>query len=409
MNLATLEKLLAPVGQALLASLPDYDDSQALSLARRLRAEGVDAELAAAAITQTRLRAAARGKFGDRAAGLLFTQAGLEQATRPPVAELHAARYLAAGVTKVADLTCGLGADSLALATAGRRVLATDLDPITAALAAVNLRPLPGVEVRCADGLGLDLAAEGVDGVSADPARRTATGRRVFDPADYRPPLDAIWSLRSTVPAVGIKVGPGIPHDGLPPDAEVQWVSVDSTVVEAGLWFGPLAPDGPGNTCLLLRQTSGRPAARALRGTGATVEAGPVGAYLFEPDGAVIRAGLVAEAAAELGGHLLDPTIAYVTADSFTAIAPEQVPLASAYRVQDVLPLKVKALKGYLRERQVGRVTIKKRGTSLTPEQLRPQLALQGPNEATIVLTRIAGRHSALVVEPLEAHRFEGH
>ena len=416
MDLATVEQLTSPTGRALLEALPPYDESRALALSAGLRERGVDPGLAAAALTQTRLREKARAKLGPFADGMLLTPEGLEQATRLVVAARHARRFLAAGTTRVADLTCGLGADALAFAGVGLRVLATDVDPATAALAAHNLRAFPEAEVRCADGLVLDLAAEGVDGVYADPMRRTRTGTRVLDPAAYAPPLDAVWALRDVVPALGIKVGPGIAHAGLPEDAETQWVSVDGDVVEAALWFGPLAPDGPGRTALVLRSgADGRVAGRELRGPGPgqdepVAAVGPVGAYLYEPDGAVIRAGLVAQVAAETGGRLLDPTIAYVTSDAGPG-APSsgggtgtgEVPLATAYRVLDVLPFGLKRLKGYLRERNVGRVTIKKRGTAVTPEQLRRDLGLKNtPDsaETTLVLTRVAGRQSVLVVEP---------
>ena len=416
MDLATVEQLTSPAGRALLEALPPYDETRALALSAGLRERGVDPGLAAAALTQTRLREKARAKLGPFADGMLFTPEGLEQATRLVVAARHAQRYLAAGTTRVADLTCGLGADALALAGVGLRVLATDVDPATASLAAHNLRAFPEAEVRCADGLALDLLAEGVDGVYADPMRRTRTGTRVLDPAAYAPPLDAVWALRDAVPALGIKVGPGIAHAGLPEDAETQWVSVDGAVVEAALWFGPLAPAGPGRTALVLRSTrDGRVAARELRGPAPgepepVPDVGAVGGYLYEPDGAVIRAGLVAQVAAETGGRLLDPTIAYVTSDtgpgapsSGTGTGPDEVPLATAYRVLDVLPFGLKRLKGYLRERGVGRVTIKKRGTAVTPEQLRRDLGLRntpGSAETTLVLTRVGGRQSVLVVEP---------
>ncbi|MFD6176956.1 MULTISPECIES: class I SAM-dependent methyltransferase [unclassified Isoptericola] len=406
MDAASVSKLLSPDGWALLNSLPPYDEKQAMTLATRLRADGVDPDLAAAALTQSRLRAKARAKLGDFADGMLFTPDGVEQATRLVVAALHARRYLAAGVTKVADLTSGIGADALAFAGVGLRVLATDVDEMTAALATVNLRHFPEAEVRHADGLALDLAAEGVDGVYADPARRTRGGRRVFDPAAYAPPLDAVWALRDQVPALGIKVGPGIPHQGLPEDAETQWVSVDGDVVEAGLWFGPLAPAGPGRSALVLTTRDGATASRTLRtdgdGSDLVPDVGPAGAYLYEPDGAVIRAGLVAHAAAELGGRLLDRTIAYVTTDQPAAPQAAGVaPLATGYRVLDLMPFNLKRLKAYLRERGVGRLTIKKRGTAVTPEQLRAQLSPKGDAEATLVLTRVGGAQHVLVVEPL--------
>jgi THUMP domain-like len=394
MDAAGLTKLLSPEGWALLSALPPYEEGRTMALSERLRRDGVDPELVAAALTQSRLRARAHTKFESFADGMLFTPGGLEQATRLTVAAHHARRYVAAGVTRVADLTCGIGADSLAFAGVGLSVLATDTDELTAALATVNLRHFPEAEVRQADGLSLDFADEGVDGLYADPARRVSTGRRVFDPAAYSPPLDAVQALRDRVPALGIKVGPGIPHGALPADAETQWVSVDGDVVEAGLWFGPLRADEPGRSALVLR---GRSAVAVRDEHVGPASVGRVGGYLYEPDGAVIRAGLVAQVAADVDGRLIDPTIAYVTSD---ALHP--TPLATAYRVLDTLPFGLKRLRTYLRERGVGRLTIKKRGTAVVPEQLRKQLDLRGDAEGTIVLTRVGGSQQVLVVEPVD-------
>ncbi|GAA1850811.1 class I SAM-dependent methyltransferase [Myceligenerans crystallogenes] len=423
MDAAILSKLLSPEGRALLGALPPYDERSAMRTATKLREDGIAADLAAAALTQSRLRARARTKFGELAERMLFTADGLEQATRLRVAGLHADRFTAAGVTHVADLTSGIGADAMAFAGAGLRVLATDLDEVTARIAAWNLRQFPDADARHADGLAVDLRAEGVDGVFADPARRTrgrdGGSRRIFDPRSYEPALDRVFALREIVPALGVKVGPGIPHEGLPDEAETQWVSVDNDVVEAGLWFGPLAPRGPGRSALVVRtrvdgdgkeHTSTRVLRASDHPDGAGLEApvGVVGQYLYEPDGAVIRAGLVAHAAAELGGRLVDPTIAYITTDD--AAAPRDdagdgvtgpAPIATGYRVLDTMPFGLKRLKSYLRERDVGRVTIKKRGTAVVPEQLRKQLVLTGTEEATIILTRVAGSQTILFVEPM--------
>src|SRR5690606_31105934 len=152
----------------------------------------------------------------------------------------------------VADLGCGLGGDAMALSALGIPVLAVEADEATAALATVNLRFFPTATVRHADALELDLAAEGVDAVFADPARRTRSGRRVFDPAAYAPPLADVLALREQVPALGVKIAPGVDRAELPADTHAQWVSVDGDVVEAGLWFGPLAPEGPGRSALVL-------------------------------------------------------------------------------------------------------------------------------------------------------------
>jgi hypothetical protein len=389
-----LSQLLSPTGWALLSALPPYDESRTMALSERLREEGLDPVLVAAALTQSRLRAKATHKFGDFAGGMLFTVPGLEQATRLNVAAHHARRYRDAGSTRVADLTCGIGADAMAFAGIGLRVLATDVDEATAAIATVNLRHFPDTEVRHGDGLALDLEAEGIDGVYADPARRTSSGSRVFDPSAYEPALDRVLELRERVPALGLKLGPGIPHSALPVDAHAQWVSVDGDVVELGLWFGPLAPEGPGRSALVLRDGQAHTILASNPDGIYRPPSGAVGAYLYEPDGAVIRAGLVGELADQVRGRLVDPTIAYVTSDVLTP-----VPTATAYRVLDTMPFGLKRLKTYLRERDVGRLTIKKRGTAVVPEQLRRQLDLRGSAFATIVLTRVAGSQQVLVVE----------
>lgn len=398
MDPESLRLLLSPEGWALLGALPPYQEADALAMGRALRARGVDGALVAAALTQSRLRARARAKFGDFAADMLLTPAGLEQATRLAVAARHAERYAAADVRRVADLGCGIGGDALALAGLGLEVLAVERDEVTAACATVNLRQLPTATVRHQDALEVDLEAEGVDAVFADPARREATGRRVLDPDGYRPSLAALLDLRSRVPALGVTVGPEVPYDLLPEDTHAQWVSDRGRVVEAGLWFGPLAPEGPGRSALLLTTDGaarcaapGDPAAPPGR-----APVGPVDRYVYEPDGAVIRAGLVDQVCAEVDGHLLDPSIAYVTAGRL-----RPTPLATAYRVLDALPFGVKRLRGYLRARDVGHVTVKKRGTAVEPEDLRRRLDLRGTRAATLVLTRTAGTQSVLVVDPV--------
>ncbi len=396
MDPETLSLLLSRDGWALLGALPPYDEGRAMALAERLRREGIDPRLVAGALTQSRLRAQGRAKFADFADGMLFTPAGLEQATRLSVGARHARRYQAAGCTLVADLTCGIGGDAMAMAALGLPVLACDVDELTAAVATVNLRHFPDARVRHADGLALDLAVEGVDGVFADPARRTAQGRRTHDPGAYTPPLDSVLAVRERVPSLGVKVGPAIPHGAVPADAEAQWVSVDGDVVEAGLWFGPLAPDGPGRSALVVRGATAT-TVRDPDEAPTRPPVGPLGSYLYEPDGAVIRAGLVGVVAEQVQGRLLDATIAYVTSD---ALAPTDV--ATAYRVLDALPFGLKRLRTALRERGVGRLTIKKRGTAVVPEQLRRQLDLRGDAEATIVLTRVAGSQQVLVVEPVD-------
>ncbi len=390
---ADVRALLTPEGVALMARLPPYDDRQALGTAEQLRREGVPAPLAAAAQTQSRLRARARARLGPDADRMWLTGPGLEQATRRTVADRHAARYARQGARTVADLCCGVGGDLLALARAGvPRSVGVDRDPVTAALAAANAAALglsDRVEVRCEDVTSTSLA--GVDAVFVDPSRRGPHGR-ALDPRDWSPPLSFVLEVADRVGATGAKLAPGVPHPALPADAEAEWVSEGGDVLECALWCGPLSTGVRRRATLL-------PSGATLTGDGTReAAAGPVGRYLVEPDGAVIRAHLVAELADQVGGRLLDPTIAYLTSDS-----PPSTPFGSAYEVTDVLPFGVKRLRALLRARGVGHLTVKKRGTAVTPEELRRQLRLGGDSTATVVLTRVAGEQTVLVVEPAQA------
>jgi len=412
MDEALLNELCGPTGDAIFAQiqmLGERDPQRAadpLAASAALRKLGYAPHLVSAALTQARLREKATLKLGPFAQRMFFTQDGVEQATRLTVAAHHARRFLSAQITKVADLTCGVGADSMAFAALGLDVLATDIDPLTASIAAQNLLPFPNAQVRCGNGLDTDFAAEQVEGIFADPARRDGTGRRIFSPDHYAPPLDAVWDLRDRVQGVGIKVGPGIPREAVPDGCEAQWVSLDGDVVEAGLWFGSVATRVGLGALVLRTQADGSQLATEYVGSGATTAphislSSQLLEFVHEPDGAIIRAGLVADLALDAHGALLDPTIAYFTSSEALVTKPgDAQPLTRAYRVVDAIPYNVKALRAYLKERRVGRVTIKKRGIDVTPEQLRPQLALKGPEEATIILTRVNDAKTAIIVEP---------
>ena len=383
-----LALLLTPEGRALLDEVRDTAPADELAVATRLRRDH-PAELVSAALGQARLRQRSAAKFGASDAGrMYFTPNGVEQSTRASVAAYRAERFKALGVTSVADLCCGIGGDAIAFARAGIRVLAVDRDPVTAAVARVNAEALglgELVEVREADVTEVDTG--GYDAVFVDPARRGGRGR-IFDPEAYSPPLSWAVEAARRAPRAALKVAPGIPHEAVPADAEAEWISDGGDVKEAVVWFGT----EPG----LVRATL-LPGPRTLLGKGLPdPEVRPVGRYLYEPDGAVIRAHLVAEVAEHLDGGLIDPTIAYVTADEL-----RPTPYASAYEISDQLPFNVKRLKALLRERGVGTLTVKKRGSAVEPEELRRKVKPHGPNAATVFLTRVAGAPTMLIGAPV--------
>ncbi|MFG2128196.1 methyltransferase domain-containing protein [Streptomyces sp. NPDC048751] len=384
--------LLTPEGRALLDEVRGTDPAQELAVATRLRREH-PAELVSAALGQARLRQRAAAKFAaEDAERMFFTPNGVEQSTRASVATYRAMCFRALGAQSVADLCCGIGGDAIAFARAGIRVLAVDRDPLTAAVARANADALglaDLIEVREADVTEVD--THGYDWVFVDPGRRGGRGR-VFDPESYSPPLSWAVETARRAPRAALKIAPGIPHEMIPADAEAEWVSDRGDVKEAVLWFGAAVP-GARRAVLL-------PSLAAVRATPDTMlpdpEVRPVGRYLYEPDGAVIRAHLVAEVAEDVDGGLIDPTIAYVTADELHV-----TPYATAYEITDQLPFNVKKLKALLREREVGVLTVKKRGSAVEPEELRRKVKPQGPHSATVFLTRVAGAPTMLVGRPV--------
>ncbi|MGW4303138.1 class I SAM-dependent methyltransferase [Streptomyces sp. NPDC004646] len=387
-QLSSFHALRTDEGRALLDEVRGTAPADELAVATRLRRTH-PVELVSAALGQARLRQRAAAKFGaEDAERMFFTPNGVEQSTRTSVAAYRAERMRALGVTSVADLCCGIGGDALALARAGVRVLAVDRDPLTAAVARANAEALgldDLIEVREADVTEVDTA--GYDAVFVDPARRGGRGR-IFDPEAYSPPLSWAVAAARTAPRAALKIAPGIPHEAVPAEAEAEWISDGGDVKEAVLWFGTGAPGGVRATLL--------PGPRTLEGRGLPDPAvRPVGRYLYEPDGAAIRAHLVAEVAEAVDGGLLDETIAYITSDTL-----RPTPYATAYEITDQLPFNLKKLKALLRERQVGTLTVKKRGSAVEPEELRRKVKPQGPHSATVFLTRVAGAPTMLIGRP---------
>lgn len=406
-----LRRLSTPEGQALLASLPDYAEQDVIASSRRLREAGTDPALAAAALTQSRLRSRARGRLGPGADRLLHTAQGLEQATRPVVAARHARRFVDAGVEHVWDLGCGLGLDALAMAEAGLAVTAVERDEEVAAAAVHNLAAHPAARVLVGDARDATPGAQ--DGAWLDPARRDpgvadARGRtrRLFRLADLSPSWEHVQQVAVHARATGAKLSPGFRAGDLPAGAEAEWVSIDGGVVECALWWGA-AVRSAGTSAVVGTSTRAgahwltvRPADDPPPPLGPGEEPGP---FLAEPDRAVLAAGLTASLSAAVGGRELDAGTGYVS-------APEVVdlPWARWYEVVEVLPLHARPVRGWLREHGYGQVTIKKRGVPTDPERFRSELRLRvrrGAPAATLVLTRVGGVPSALAVRPAPATR----
>ncbi len=386
--------LLTPAGARLLDRLRGLTvtPGQALPLAAELRAS-YPPDLVAAALTQQALRAAARQKF-SRADDMLFTRAGLEQASSELTAAHSALRF--AGLDLVADLCCGIGGNLTALAGAAGRVLAADTDLDALRFAGHNAAVYEGaadVALVCAD--ARELLSGGPRGapltaVFIDPARRAAGRRRRA--GDSEPPLGWCYTIAGQVPRVCIKAAPGLSHDLVPAGWEAEFVATGRALKEALLWspaFGTTS-----------RRATVLPA-------GATLVASPAerlpvadpGEYLLDPNPAVTRAGLVQELGRELGAWQLDPLTAFLSLDSSVS-----TPFARTLRVLDSLPWNERAAARRLRELGVGTVDIRRRGLAGDVELIRRRLRLRGDRTAIVVLTRRADRPWGLICEAVADH-----
>ncbi len=431
-------------------ALPYLEQAAAFSLTpasslanlARLRAN-LPPELAAAVLEQATLRQKAATKF-DRAAQMLFTSDALQQASGQLPARHRARRF--AGL-RVADLTCGIGGDSIAIAEVAILTLAIERDPIRLRFARHNLAVYDlAAHFIQADALQPPFDISRVDAVFADPGRRSESGR-IFAPRDYQPPLDALYQ-RYGSRNLALKVAPGIDYAALDWPSEVEIISVSGEVKEAVLWLGELAgypppplgeagrrsntpppkggagwgsntppplgeagrrsntppPKGetgwgsesPSPPRLGLRRATLLPGGDTITNADApdACAVAPAGHYLYEPDGAVIRAGLVRNLAALLGLWQLDPQIAYLSSDT-----PVSSPFARRFTVEQAAPFSLKALTARLRELGVGVAEIKKRGLDIDPDALRQRLKLHGSNTRTVILTRVGSQPMMYICE----------
>ncbi len=418
MDLETFSWLLTDPGQALLAEALAGDLSEPARLREltRLRRMATP-ERAAAAYEIAMLRVRAAAKF-SQASELYFTREALEQASGEVIATHRARRYRP--YTVIADLCCGAGSDTLALARVAP-VVAVDRDSLRLAMAAANARAR-GLSER-ATFVEADLEQTpppNAEAIFFDPARRGG-GRRVFALTAYQPPVSLVRSWRTRTPAIGVKVAPGVSDEELAAlDVdEVEFISVDGELKEAVLWFGPLATPGRRATILATdhrpptndqRPTTDRrpvPSSEAKEPTtdqstfsilnsqfSIQAPLSPPAAYLYEPDPAILRARLVATLAEQLGAAQLDREIAYLTATRAVA-----TPLARCWRVLEWLPFSLKRLRSRLRALDARAVTVKKRGSPLDADTLARQLSGAGSRPLVVVLTQVQGRPVALICE----------
>jgi hypothetical protein len=389
LSIESLGWLVSATGQEVLAlaeALAPSEDTF-LAAAQTLARRWPEA-LARVAVEQAILRRRAQPKF-PRAGEMYFLREALEQSTGFRVAAYHARRL--SGHTLRFDLGCGIGGDALALAAAGT-VVAIDHDALRVHVLRANARCLGlGEHVQAVQGDVLRPAwrLPSSAAVFADPARRRQ-GRRIRTSAGYEPPLARLVDLAAGVAGMGVKISPAI--DRRETDsfgAEVEFVSDGGDLKECALWFGDLRTADSRATLLPDGHTLAGPEADGHPPS-------PVLAYLYEPDPAVMRAGLVRQLGERIGARQVDPGLALLTCERLLTS-----PFITGYRVLDVMPFTEKSLRSELRRQGVGRVTLKKRGSAVDTEALGKRLRLTGDGAATVLLTRVMGKPLAITLDPL--------
>jgi THUMP domain-like len=340
-------------------------------------------ERAAALVETTLLRRRAAAKFADPS-GWLFTDEALQQATAEPVAA-HRARRLARA--DVHDATCSIGTELAVLRNSASSVVGSDIDPVRLAMARHNVAD---VDLCRADALR-PITRDAV--VLVDPARRSG-GRRRFDPRDYTPPLDGLLDVYRGRELV-VKTAPGIDFDELSRlgfHGEIDVTSLAGSVREACLWSVGLAENGVTRRATMLDTGEGVTDADPDE-----CMVAPAGRWIVDPDGAVVRAGLVRHYAARHGLWQLDPDIAYLSGDRL----PDKV---RGFEVLEELNYSERRLRQVLSARDVGAIEILVRGVGVDPDGLRARLRLRGSQSVSVVITRIgsgaASRATAFICRP---------
>jgi hypothetical protein len=385
--------LTGPEGAAWLARAAVFDGSTAAQT-RRLRAALSPAQ-ASLVLAQLDLRRRAREKF-SAADKMYFTARGLEQASDEHVAGYKARRFKAG--SRAIDVCAGIGGDLAALARRGPTV-GIDREEVLSILAAANARAqldsAATVETRTSDAAAVDVGA--CDAWHIDPDRRPR-GRRTTQAELHDPPAATIDRLLAANPHAAVKLAPAAGVGKRWSDlAELEWISRARSCRQLVAWFGDLAAH-PGRRRATVLGAAGQPLATLVGSPCIEVPvADRIARYLFEPDAAVLAAELTGALAERHDLGAVSPGIAYWTGEATVADA-----LVSAFEVEEVLPLDMKRVKSLLRARHIGRLEIKVRGVELDPAELRRRLRPAGEAAATLLVTRIAKRVTAILARRLE-------
>lgn len=400
MNLEAAKFLLTELGRQTLNELMQSkitasDEIKTVSRLRKSFDMVCSSALMEAAIA--RQKAMEQNKF-SKADKMFFTKTGLEQSSGEAISNYRILRFSeqCKSGERIADLCCGIGGDTIALSQSFD-VVGYDLDESRLLFAEANAAAYGNKERFQAQVLNVgEFDPQGFSAAFFDPARRDSNGKRIFDPEKYGPPLSKIYPALKKLKGIAVKASPGIDYEALresAPNFEVEIISENGDVKEAVLWFGAFKSKANRRATLLVQ---GAPLSLDDSAGLERLPLGPLGRFIHEPDGAIIRAGLVELLGEPLNATKIDEQIAYLSGDE-----PSLNALAHSFEIIAQMPFSMKKLKKRLTELNCSRVVVKKRGSPLTPEEVQNGLGLRGDGvELTVILTRVKEEHTAIICLP---------
>ncbi len=360
----------------------DASDGDEFRLQKQLRSRFPDdAVRLALTVADLRKRAAKKFPFAGR---MWFDRDRLEQATPWAVASHKAQRFHG----DVWDYCCGAGADSIALA-ARCSVTAVDVDPIACLLTELNVRALAVSDHVAILERSVEELTDRSGLLHVDPDRRAGASKRAVRVEDYVPSLESLRNYVATFRGGAIKLSPASNFGGKFDDVEVELVSVSGEAKEATIWFGELAEPNLWRATVLPEgaSISGEPLA-------AEPTLAPLATFVFDPDPAVVRAGLIDQLCADIGLSRLDDAEEYLTAEE-----PIETPFAKPFRVLSDLANNDRVIKNALRDLRCGRLEIKARRLPIDVERLHRSMPTDGDRPLVLMFARVAGKARAIIAE----------
>jgi len=354
-------------------------------LQKQLR-EQYPQDVVRAALTLSELRERGRVKF-SRADQMWFDRKSLEQATPELVSQYKADRFSGT----VYDFCCGMGGDLVALAKEAE-VTGVDLEPVLCQFAVWNSEVYEVADRVTVVNCRLEDIQDRQGLLHIDPDRRPNSGGKVIRIEDYQPGLETLHELMQEFAGGAVKLSPASNFTGKFPESETELISLNGECKEATIWFGSLAGESEFRATAISK--TGDVNSIAGHPMDAFVDLTAPGQYLYDPDPAVVRSGLLDVAADQYGLSRLDTEEEYLT-----SVDSVESPFFSRFRVLEELPNNDRDLKKYFRSANFGQLEIKCRRIPVHIESLRRKLSLKGDAAGVLVIARLQGKSRALICE----------